>query len=221
MKLYAIPILCLFCFVSLAYSSDQNYTNRYDSITTTDGTVYKRVSLKRREGDSILIYHSTGIVKVKISQMPDYILSDIGLQPGTQPVIKEEEQVLSDTKAITGTAVEFRTAVYYKSSDRHRIFAYYPSTAINIDNIPQDMWDKILQIGLNEMYTAGKTTRVFFYQDETSAYRTRLHQHSSYDAALQGAYYGKPFAIVEFMFDGSRWFTKYPETPRESAVELK
>ena len=56
----------------------QRYTNRYDTITTTDGTEYKRVSLKRQEGRTVVFFHSSGIGKVDVDLMPDHVLADIG-----------------------------------------------------------------------------------------------------------------------------------------------
>lgn len=121
----------------------------------------------------------------------------------------------------TESGIEFRTAGYYKSDNRHRIFAKYPSKTLDRESIPDHIWDKVVQVGLNEMYTAGKTTRVFFYIDETSALKARLNQHTSYDAALNGAYYAKPFAAVKIMFNKEKWFTKYPETPNQETIKMQ
>ena len=126
--------------------------------------------------------------------------------------------VVGDDRAVP--VIEFETAGYYKSDDKHRIFAKYPSQSLDSGSISQDVWDRIIEVGLNEMYTKGRTTRVFFYWDEVSALKARLNQHSSHEAALKGAYYAKPFASVEMMFDGRKWLTKYPETTNEDVVEL-
>ncbi len=116
--------------------------------------------------------------------------------------------------------IEFETAGYYKN-DRHRIFAKYPLKTLQVGNIHKDVWDRIVEVGLDEMYTKGRTTRVFFYLDRTSALRARLNQDSSYDAALSGAYYGKPFAAVEIMPFGDKYFTKYPEMEDQEVIKLE
>ncbi len=73
-------MLAVVLFAASSPAADRYFTNRYDTITTTDGTLYNRVSLKRQEGSIIVFFHSSGIAEVLTSDMPDNVLSDIGLQ---------------------------------------------------------------------------------------------------------------------------------------------
>lgn len=72
----------------------QQYSNRYDYLITTDGKEYNQVSIKRREGNSILIYHKTGITRIPISSIPDNILIDLDIPTRTdiENARKEKEQ---------------------------------------------------------------------------------------------------------------------------------
>ena len=146
---------------------------------------------------------------------------DIPSVPDMHEKASEPRSEPSEPNETLKPSAEFRTAGYYKSDDRHRIFAYYPLRPLDREGISKDIWDTIMQVGLSEMHTAGRTTRVFFYLDEKSALAARLNQHSSHEAALQGAYYAKPFASVETMFDGKKWLTKYPETSKEEVIKLQ
>ncbi len=144
--------------------------------------------------------------------------------PSVADMHKEASEPRSETSKPNETpepGAEFRTAGYYKSDDRHRIFAYYPLEPLDGQGISKDIWDNLVQVGRSEMHTAGRTTRVFFYLDKTSALTARLNQHSSHEAALQGAYYAKPFASVEIIVDGEKWLTKYPETSKEEVIKLQ
>ena len=82
-----------FLFASFSLPSlGQQYTNQYEYFKTLDGAEYRQVALKRREGNGIVIFHSSGINKVPIAQLPDNIRVDIGLPTSADLARQAEEE---------------------------------------------------------------------------------------------------------------------------------
>lgn len=140
----------------------------------------------------------------------------------TKPNQQVKPVYKTDTKSKTSdlSGVEWETAGYFKNSDRTRMLSKYPSKKIDSDSITKRGWGNIIKEGLSEMQTEGRNTWVFFYKTEKQAWKSRLHQHKSVDAAMDGAYYAKPFAVVQQTSLGEDWLVKYPETDKEETVKL-
>jgi len=86
-----ILMLITVLYSSCAYA--QEYTNTYNSMTTLDGQLYNRVTLKRREGNRVLIYHDKGITRIPLDILPDLVRVDIGL-----PTYEEQERIIIERR---------------------------------------------------------------------------------------------------------------------------
>ena len=74
---HIIRVVIAWLFMSsLAYA---DFDVRYDKLSTLDGSEYLNARLKRIEGNDVVVFYSSGIVRIPISNLPDNVLASIDL----------------------------------------------------------------------------------------------------------------------------------------------
>jgi hypothetical protein len=93
MKIYSAARLApLLLALYTLCAQAQQYTNKYSILITLDGAEYEQAAPKRREGNTIVVFHAYGIEKVPIEQLPDNVLQDIGLPTSVDRARQAEDR---------------------------------------------------------------------------------------------------------------------------------
>ena len=105
-------------------------------------------------------------------------------------------------------SIEFEQIGYYKSSVNTRCYTFFinATDTIDINNIPDKLWEEIEKHGLSQTYTEGKATQSFYYLSKSST--PDVTSAKDYDKAINRAYDAKPLAVVYQDWTGSGLFKK-------------
>ena len=81
--------LALLC-TCMAYA--RQFTNEFETLTTTDGITYAKVRIERQEGNALVIFHSAGIARIPISTLPTNVPALLALSPMSNPLPSAQHQ---------------------------------------------------------------------------------------------------------------------------------
>ncbi len=78
MKTSALVIIAYLFLITPSVAG--GFTNRFPVITTLNGHTYSNARPKRVEANHLIVYHSKGIAKIHIMQVPDAVCTAIGIK---------------------------------------------------------------------------------------------------------------------------------------------
>lgn len=79
-----IPVLAQQTALPDVTTHGSQFTNRYDTLKTTEGEEFLKVKIKRREGGVIVLFHSSGIARIPIAHLPPEVRDDLDLPTDNQ-----------------------------------------------------------------------------------------------------------------------------------------
>jgi hypothetical protein len=123
-----------------------------------------------------------------------------------EPTAEEKFQLLRENDKF-----EFEQIGYFKSDNNNRVFTFYINTwrDLDIDSIPEQLWEAIKVHGNRLMHTSGVQTHSYYYTRKVNTPDITLA--GSFVNAVDKCYEKKPIALVLIGVDGKSGFIKYPD----------